>query len=257
MKPTTTFKRSKAVLGIFTSVMLAAQPLQAAMTVFDPSKFAQDAANWALDAADRAQQLANWVAQLDNWKQNLANYVRGKLMDIPGVREAIEKQSKQQMDKLFAERRKQCGNLSNPTSQTFCLRVVDLESDKYNILMDMDKKVAEAYRQVKAKQQEHARADSKTGAGQQQRIEQEIGIIFNRLDADIKQYMTNLQSKEAMIKEYQRARVMLTKNQLTGRNLGNSIKKGSTAAVLQMQSADYRQKARERQNIGRSISNRF
>lgn len=258
MKLPANLKRRAAAAGL-TAALAAAQLSQASgIPVFDGAKFAQDTANWALDAADRARQLAHWVTQLENWKQNLANLVRGRLMEIPAVKEALEKQAQNQINELFDKRRQGCAKLSNTSSQFFCVRTVDLEKEKYGILMNMDADIAQTFAAIKALQQQHAGlAGSNTGSGRQQRIEQDIQIAVNSLNAKIRQHQTNIDAKNSMIAEYRQARVMLSKNQFSGSSLTGKAGKSAAAAVLQMQAADYREKARERQSIGRSVSNRF
>ncbi|WP_373753923.1 hypothetical protein [Neisseria weixii] len=242
-----------------TAALLFTHPVHAGgIPVIDGAKLAQDAMNWALDAADRATQLANWVTQLQNWKQNLANLVRGQLMEIPAVKEALEKQAQNQINTLFAQRRQKCLTLSNTSSQLFCTRTVDLEKEKYAILMQMDKDIATAFAQIKALQQAHAKiARSNTSAGTQQKIEKNIQIVMDNLNAVLGQHQTNIAAKNALIEEYQKARVMLTKAQFSGKGFSPAVTNTVAATVLQIQAQDYLQKARQLRQTGEGISARF
>lgn len=207
-------------------------------------------------AFDRAMQIWQLGEQLLNWEQNLKNLIRGKLEEIGIVKKVISAQLKYEADNLFKEREKQCENLSNRLTKNYCTRTVQLEREKFDILMKIDEKVAEAFNKVKAKQREYNRISNTEGSGKKSKIEQEITQIMDKLDAEVEQQMALMRTKDTLIQQYKQARIMLTKNQLKGsqEKKAQTMLKGITAGWLLRETKRYENKAQELRNKSKSIS---
>lgn len=247
---------SALILG--SSLMLAVPGAQSyVLPVIDGAKIAQDAMNWALDAADRATTLANWITQLQNWKQSLSNLIRGEMKKVIG-QQLMDQREEQQILQIFQRRQQQCQKLNNSASQKYCGITVQLEKEKYEELKKMDKKVQETFNnsinQLISEQNRAAKSD--TGSGEAQSAENSVIAHLEKLNIELKQHQTKIESLDQLIEQYRWIRKNLTKEQLSGQG-PQMIGKTAGSLLLQKKAKDYRNKAAElrRNNIG--ISNRF
>ncbi len=229
----TTIKKTTSVLAVV--MMLTIHPVQATgIPTIDGANLAQAIA-----------QVAHMKTMIENWETEFKSWVREQLGKIDGVRQFMDAQQKNQIQQMFNKRKQHCKNLSNLTAIGFCTSTVELEEKKYRILEDMDKTVQKEFQNINStiNRQNQSSSDGKN-SGRAQSSEAEIQKQLLTLTNKLKQYEILLKSIDENIAQLKWARKQLTKDQLSGRNLGNTLSKSSAAAALQNSASDYRNKAR-------------
>lgn len=246
-------KRTAQALLLATA-FLSSAPAHSGMPVIDYAALADR----VLETIDRATVLANWVTQLQNWQQTLKNWVRGQMEQIPGIKKMLDAQEKKQIQQMFAKRKERCRDLSSTSSITLCLRTVDLEEKKYNILVKMDEKISEEFHAINAtisRQNHQAQAGN---SNQASTAEQEVLKKLEILNVTLSQYKNELESIDRLIEQYKWARINLSKDQLLGKSKGSgALTKSITAVALQKNASDYRKKAAASKRTSTGISNQF
>ena len=246
-------KRTAQALLLATA-FLSSAPAHSGMPVIDYAALADR----VLEAVDRATVLANWVTQLQNWQQTLKNWIRGQMEQIPGIKKMLDAQEKKQIQQMFAKRKERCRDLSSTSSIALCLRTVDLEEKKYNILVEMDEKISREFHAINTTISRQNRQAQAGNSNQASTAEQEVLKKLEILNVTLSQYKNELESIDRLIEQYKWARINLSKDQLLGKSKGSgALTKSITAVALQKNAADYRKKAATSKRTSTGISNQF
>lgn len=203
----------------------------------------------------------NAIQQLLNWKTRLDNLKRGVLDSIEGAKTRINS-SGSQMDEMFERRRKKCRRIynQNQLSSTLCLQIVDLEKKKYDLIVKMDDDIRSDFNRVNGSIGKHGSLseattpikgvegfgafNSTSGAGKAETAENNVQIQLQAIQNKYNQYKNQLEALDRIINEINLNRKQLTKDQLTGSNLNNTLSKGGAAFKLMEATDDFRDKAK-------------
>jgi len=209
----------------------------------------------------------NAIQQLLNWKTRLDNLKRGVLDSIEGAKTRINS-SGSQMDEMFERRRKKCRRIynQNQLSSTLCIQIVDLEKKKYDLIVKMDDDIRSDFNRVNGSIGKHgslseattpikgvasiegvegfAAFNSTSGAGKAETAENNVQIQLQAIQNKYNQYKNQLEALDRIINEINLNRKQLTKDQLTGSNLNNTLSKGGAAFKLMEATDRFRDKAK-------------
>ena len=168
----------------------------------------------------------------------------------------LDAQEKKQIQQMFAKRKERCRNLSSTSSIALCLRTVELEEKKYNILVEMDEEISKKFHAINTTISRQNRQAQAGNSNQASTAEQEVLKKLEILNVTLSQYKNELESIDRLIEQYKWARINLSKDQLLGKSKG-ALTKSITAVALQKNASDYRKKAATNRQTSTGISNQF
>ena len=207
----------------------------------------------------------NALQQLMNWKTRLEGLARTALSQIPGVKEFIDANQQGEIKALFERRKNKCRKIreNNQVSGTYCLRIVELEETKYQLLSKMDKDMKNDFSAAEkaiSKQGSFAKSQGIMGAiegfasfafsnssGKAESSEKEVQIRLQAIESKFRQYEAQLNMLDRTIEQYNNVRKLITKDQLNGSgNLNSTIRKGVAAGWLEKKAIKFNQDAKSK-----------
>lgn len=206
--------------------------------------------------------MTNAFQQLMNWQAQLSALTRGGLDKLKGADTNVRESS--QVKRMFERRKKKCRAIQrdNPASGTICLKITELEQNKYDLLIEIDDDLKKDFDRINGLVKSQGKSansmaaatplskDTKgfnysNQAGKAETAENNVQIQVNALIAKYNQYKNKIEFLDSQIAQYNSMRKMLTKEQLTGSSLNKNITKGVTYGKLTIATDHFRQKAKD------------
>lgn len=205
--------------------------------------------------------MTNAFQQLMNWQAQLSALTRGGLDKLKGADTNVRESS--QVKRMFERRKKKCRAIQrdNPASGTICLKITELEQNKYDLLIEIDDDLKKDFDRINGLVKSQGKSANSiaaatplskdtTGfnysnqAGKAETAENNVQIQVNALIAKYNQYKNKIEFLDSQIAQYNSMRKMLTKEQLTGSSLNKNITQGAAYGKLTEATNRFRKKAK-------------
>lgn len=205
--------------------------------------------------------MTNAFQQLMNWQAQLSALTRGGLDKLKGADTNVRESS--QVKRMFERRKKKCRAIQrdNPASGTICLKITELEQNKYDLLIEIDDDLKKDFDRINGLVKSQGKSANSiaaatplskdtTGfnysnqAGKAETAENNVQIQVNALIAKYNQYKNKIEFLDSQIAQYNSMRKMLTKEQLTGSSLNKNITQGAAYGKLTEATDRFRKKAK-------------